>query len=559
MSFGRSKVRLWESTLEKLARIFAEQYGVRVVFKHDLCMTDGKDIYLPVIPEEASNEFLDACHGHLDHEVSHILFTDFEVTKESKKIGKKHGLLFNALEDPWVESKMIKLWRGSKINLHNCNEWSLEQLGESWGELSEFGKFSKACCLLPTVGEDHWFTQKHIAPDKELMENINKVQDLLDQVPDKVNSSWDNLELVKQIMERLCEEDEPEPEEGAFKEVSGEQLDKDEDLLSRHEQIRKEAESEIKQAKRNSYLIWTTENDVVEFITDGDRSKTKQFLEESRSIVNALKQRFRMNLLSQTKTRWEPGKRRGRINPRVAYKIPLGTSKDVFRSKVTHPGFNTRAAMLIDHSGSMQGGWSCGGGHAPIDLAAMCALIFGENLHELNIPFEICGYSTGDYNEGDNNYYNASEAEKNIYTRWGRMWLGVYKKYEEAWASSRHRCLQMSRNGKYNTYDGESVRLMAQRLLKHPEDRKILFVLCDGYPCPNAQQFIEVHRDYLKTVTTELEKHVEVFAIGIQSDAVKEFYSNSVVVNEIRDLPVVMMSELDRLLRKGQNAYTKQG
>ena len=56
----RSKVRIFESAMEKLGRILADRYKVKVIFKHDCCMTDGRTIYLPIIPENASTEFLGA-------------------------------------------------------------------------------------------------------------------------------------------------------------------------------------------------------------------------------------------------------------------------------------------------------------------------------------------------------------------------------------------------------------------------------------------------------------------------------------------------------------------
>jgi cobalamin biosynthesis protein CobT len=567
-NFGRGQVQLYENTLEKVARIFAEQYGIKVIFKHDLCMTDGKTIYLPVIPEGASEEFLEACHGYVDHEVSHCLHSDFEVVKEASKVGKKHRLLTNAFEDPRVDNEMIKLWRGSKINLENCREWSLKQLAEHWDELSEFGKFVLACTLVPFL-EDHWFIEEKIKQDKELMETLDKVKDILDKAPE-AESTQGCFGLAKEVMEKLAEEDEEDTEfqnqqekdseqkqqgkEEAFSEVTEKQLEKDSELLSKGKQIQNKAkEEQSRQVKRkageDNYLIFSTENDEIEFITDGDKVGCKQFLDESRQITNSLGRKFRLNLVSETKSRWDPGKRRGKLNHRQAYKVPYGTSKNVFKTKVIRPGFDTVASMLIDHSNSMNS--------SPINLAAKTAMVFGENLATLNIPFEILGYSTGYYNEGDEIKANASEEERQLYTRWGKLWLGVYKKFEESWGTTRHRCYHMSRHGKYNTYDGESVRIAAQRLLRRPEKRRILFVICDGYPCPNCQEHSGTHIAYLKSVAKEVEKVIELFAIGIGYHDVGSYYKNSVGISDIGDLPNVMLTELDRLLRRGQNAYAR--
>jgi hypothetical protein len=160
MNFGRRQVQLTETTLERIARIYAENYGIKVVYKHDLCMTDGKTI------------------GYVDHEVAHCLFSDFGVVKEAAKTGKKHHLLTNAFEDPRIEREMINLWRGTKINLANCEEWSLRQLKKHWDELSEFGKFIQAVISVP-YKPDHWLVKELVEQDEETMERIEKIRDLL--------------------------------------------------------------------------------------------------------------------------------------------------------------------------------------------------------------------------------------------------------------------------------------------------------------------------------------------------------------------------------------------
>lgn len=561
-TFGRSKVKLWESTLEKLARVLSEKYKIKIIFKHDLCMTTGKAIYLPVIPEGASDEFLDACAGFLDHEVSHNLFTEMPVMAEAHKLGKKHGIMLNALEDPRVEQEMIKSWRGCKINLRNCREWSLKQLGLHWDELSDFGKITQSIVINASCPDDHWFVKEKILSNQPLVDRLETIKEFTDQIP-SLSSTVEAFELAKQIILKLQEEDEPSeevPSEEAPTEESGEaeksqrELERDEELLSVHKQIQQEAR-QLQDKQRSSktgfdrYLIYSTENDVIEYITDGDKVATASFLRESRQMVNTIRQKFRLNLLSHTLNRWEGGKQRGKIDHRSVYKIMLGTGKDVFRRKVVSPGFDTVASLFIDHSNSMYPG--------SIDLAAMAALVFGEALNDVGIPFEIAGYSTGHYHEGVKIYEAANPEEQQLYTRWGRLWIGVYKKFDEMWHHARHRCLQMSRNGKYNTYDGEAVRVAAQRLLTRPEKRKILFVFSDGYPCPNVQKFTEEHYAYLKTVACEVEKVIELFAIGVKSDAVKNFYKNNVVINNVRELPNVVISELDRLIRRNQDAYTR--
>jgi cobalamin biosynthesis protein CobT len=51
---------------------------------------------------------------------------------------------------------------------------------------------------------------------------------------------------------------------------------------------------------------------------------------------------------------------------------------------------------------------------------------------------------------------------------------------------------------------------------------------------------------------------VELVVIGIKTAAVKKFYKNTFVVNNLKDLPTVCLSELDRLLRQGKRESDKK-
>lgn len=600
----RSKVREFETVLERLARILAEEYEIIIIFRHDCCMTDGRRIYLPVIPDNASDEFLGAIQGFLDHEVGHIIDSNFGAFARLEYSDRKRWNILQALEDTRIEYRQRKRWRGAGVNLNRCNDWALKQLKEQWDKLTAFGKMTSGIVVFGCDGKQHWFAQEVLKPDAELWAQLEKVEDLIEEtklLPDTDST----LEQVDRLMARLQmkEEQEPsqppaeepdpqsdpqqgqqqkqepgdpggpgqgqqkqepgepgepgdpgqpggsdpgegpaEPEHSSFLDADDEQIRADEQIRSRHNMIRQHCAQGI--SKNDRYMIYSTEGDKIETITDGDKVETMRFLKESRRLVNVLLKRMRLNLLSIAQDRWESGQYRGKVDPSAVFRVTMGTSKKVFRKRVQAPSFDTRASLWVDHSGSMEG--------FKLDLACKAAMLFGEVLHELKIPFEICGYSTTDHHTGGARFRQATSAEQEVYTRWGNHWVGIYKSFDEDWRHVRHRCYRMTRNQKYNTYDGESIRLAAARLLRHSEKRKILFVFNDGQPCPNIGAFGPQHARYLKEVAKEVERVVELFAVGICSDAVKEYYANSVVVNELEDLPRIMLTQLDAMLRKGK-------
>jgi hypothetical protein len=58
------------------------------------------------------------------------------------------------------------------------------------------------------------------------------------------------------------------------------------------------------------------------------------------------------------------------------------------------------------------------------------------------------------------------------------------------------------------------------------------------------------HTDYMKKCAKEAEKMVEVIAVGIMTDAVKDFFKHCVYVQRLSDLPKRCLTEIDSCLRE---------
>ena len=95
--------------------------------------------------------------------------------------------------------------------------------------------------------------------------------------------------------------------------------------------------------------------------------------------------------------------------------------------------------------------------------------------------------------------------------------------------------------------DGESVAIAATRLSQRKEKRKILIVLSDGYPAGNGSSGLLA--GHLKKTVKEIEKSgIDVFAIGIQTEAVKRFYSKFALINDVSELPSVVIGKMKEML-----------
>lgn len=209
-----ARVQLIENTTEKLSRILAENYGIEVIFKGDLCCTDGKRIFLPVIGEGAPEEFLQAIPGLVDHESSHVLHSDFTLGTKIKKhkTPKKLHTMVNICEDARIEAAMIKKWRGCRPNFEKTASWATKRLIGNWDRLSEWGKLSQMCGAVAGLGQDHEFTKWVRITEPKLWEYVEEVAPLLVTAKDQPDNKA-TLELAEQILTKLHELAEPPPEE----------------------------------------------------------------------------------------------------------------------------------------------------------------------------------------------------------------------------------------------------------------------------------------------------------------------------------------------------------
>lgn len=600
----RSCVQIFETSLERLGRILSRKWDIRVVFEADKCATDGKVVCLPTVPPDASKNLLDAMQGHLDHEAAHCVFTDFTAVKKAVKKKPKLLTAINALEDPRIEIKWCQMYPGAVLNLRRGSQWAWKQTVavkkmkdfdtgkmremRAWDNLSDFGKFlySSIVYTQNDFNTDHWFLNDIV--EKSILDDVVKNRYIFEAALYAKDTAA-VIPLAEKLLEFLEEEEDEEEEnptglsgdlrldldsgEGTdggisaakphnpmYKKckdskgryaVTQKELNNDQKAVGKGEQLKAAAKSELStkiqmefvdSPSAKDYRVFTTSGDVFEKMSLGSKSAYNDFLKSANKYVAPMRRKLARALLAKNTTRWACGKDVGRVDQRRLHYVALGTSNNVFRQKQVAPSFDTAVLLMVDHSGSM-------GGQSLL-LAAQTSAVFGEILNQLGISFGVLGFSTGSSFVAADRRNAASDSQKDIYTRWGNLWIGQYKTFDQSWKSSSRSVLSMSRNGKYNTYDGEALRYGAQELLARPEKRKILFWLNDGEPYPNSQDDLCAHQRYIKGVAKVVERHVELVAVGISTDAVKKIYTNWIQVSSLDDLPKTCLVKLERLLRK---------
>lgn len=217
----------FETGIEKCARIYTQDTGVRVVWG-DKCATDGKGtIYLPTLSDSADPKVLNRTRLNMGHEVAHVLHSDFSlVAKAIKDGGQGKRIILNSVEDVRIE----RLW---ELEYTGCQEDFREDYKHFVKK--EFNTrltgaesiFSKVLNLLIIRSREKQlgFESGLIVPEKVEKIFQEKLGDLVDHVA-SLTTMKEVSDCTDVIYKRFKEDPIPEPEppksEGKPKKGKGE-------------------------------------------------------------------------------------------------------------------------------------------------------------------------------------------------------------------------------------------------------------------------------------------------------------------------------------------------
>jgi len=204
-------------------------------------------VNLPYLPDNATEELCLAIQGFLDHEVAHVLESDFSLLQEATKSGVKSML--NILEDARIEKAMAKRFAGSGHNLTVTGKFFLDKYTTpAMQEATANGDANKviAVLMVPLIrAMSDQFIFKEYMKDK-----MHIVQDIYDKISDleariqAATSTRECLDLAKEIEARLRSGDKSSPKEKRKNEGEGEDDKKNEGTSKKSESEESEDENE---------------------------------------------------------------------------------------------------------------------------------------------------------------------------------------------------------------------------------------------------------------------------------------------------------------------------
>jgi len=230
-----------------------------------------------------------------------------------------------------------------------------------------------------------------------------------------------------------------------------------------------------------------------------------------RKIDNALSTKVRNVLKVYSQAKYRGGKKKGKINKRSIASITTGNDR-IFRTKEQANTLDTSVMVLLDCSGSMHG--------TVYETGAASCVMLSECLQKLNVPVCVRGFTTC-YSGGRSNL---------IYE---------FKEFGERVEESKlvHRLSAQSVDLSGNA-DAEALLDSFEKLRVQKQKRKILIVLSDGSPADGNNPHV-----FLKEVASTIEdkSEVELYAIGIQTDAPKRYYKNYKIVDKVSELEATLL------------------
>jgi len=207
-----SRVLIMREAITKIVPMLTQrsvkvtQQGTQAFVSYNRKTLAIERVNLPYIPEDASNELLDATQGFLDHEVGHILFTEQSIVLKAEKL--KVHTLHNMIEDTFVERRMGEQFPGCGANLTRMHGFFLAEYIDT--QLKEKPEHSAA--ILMVVAIRAWAGQPafidYMADKWGLMkEVVDRLGKDFPKMLRNVQSSADGLKVALEAKKRL----EPKP------------------------------------------------------------------------------------------------------------------------------------------------------------------------------------------------------------------------------------------------------------------------------------------------------------------------------------------------------------
>lgn len=522
---------------------------VSVVFDADSPYADltNRTIHLRPVPDQLTDEDVEDIRGDCDHELGHIIHTDPAVLEGIKR--KLVLRIVEAVEDGRVEREVAAKWLGCGENLERSADRAVARIAQHRSD-DELNRRARALCglsllsygrsmeyVLGSLGEDIASFYEGINVDKLIeCKNTSDVAEVAAEIADHWN--WVPVGQSKAKSKQA-------KENAAARELKS--------FLISPSEARKESVTSISAGETRGAYRANTAKDRTELIRKPSfpiSSLFGVFFAGVRKTAPILRRRLMMQFMS-TGSKWQRHQKKGRIDGRSLWRTGVGDDR-VYKQKTPTKSNRSIVTILVDCSASMtRAAREPDYEDEPLVLrtrlfvAAQAAAAVSTTLDGLGVPNEVLAFTTSRRNPKPDPNYDRVRALRHI----------IIKPFNKPARSCRANFVSLAFFEHCSeNIDGEAVLWASRRMLSRPNrgDQPVLMVFSDGEPA-SAPESKAILAQHLRTSIENVgEAGITVFGIGVGSDAVRNFYDNSVVVTDVSNLLSTFYDVLKKVLQERQ-------
>jgi len=584
-------------------RAIAGDHDLEVVFANEKPGLAGERLRLPELPKRPTRDDLAVTRGLGDSMALRRACHDDRVHMQMAPQSPEARAVYDAVEQARVEAIGARRMPGVAANITSMLEDKYSKANYSGVEKRENAPLEEAIALMVREKLTGLEPPKSSGKVVDLWRGFveDKAGDALDQLSGSINDQQAFARLVRQMLssmnmaedygeedqeeseeDDLSSEDQPrsqEENEQASEEEAGSEAAPAEETESADEQSDAgemdgaetgdddmsdedaETPGETKKPaqpfgdinEKVDYRVYTHEFDeeiaADELCDEAELDRLRAFLDKQlahlQGVVGRLANRLQRRLMAQQNRAWDFDLEEGYLDSARLSRMIIDPMQPLSFKMERDTNFrDTVVTLLLDNSGSMRG--------RPITVAATCADILARTLERCGVKVEILGFTTKAWKGGQSREKWLNNGKPAAPGRLNDLRHIVYKSADAPWRRARRNLGLMMREGLLKeNIDGEALIWAHQRLLRRPEQRRILMMISDGAPVDdstlsvNPGNYLERH---LRAVIEEIETRspIELLAIGIGHD-VTRYYRRAVTIVDAEELAGAMTEQLAEL------------
>lgn len=512
--------------------------------------------------------------GVFCHEMLHKVFTDFvylyKILDETKNNRERKVLLLfsNLVEDPGIEHRAHEVVGGSMLKalsftiFHTYKKSpDIEPNDKTFSQLvNALIQFGDMGIIKGEMSEEAYEYFKKIAPemDAAIKDPVSKNRlDAARRWTKITEPLWKTDEDIEETCDDIMSKNNIEPMDGSGSGKDGESEIKDDEAHSKTleslaegkelpkdivepqesatltasdieyftEMIYNELYDYEKEALNNSKPCEIPDIQMPEYsgtiaenirVTSDDVEgyhKLKESVQkEINTLVRIIREIFRNAVAEEIRAT------QGRYN--ILRGIRNDTVKVFDKRKERNKVEDIAVMILVDESGSMRGN--------KIEHAKKSAVIISEAFSQLDIPCYIMGFTADDVDSDVSHYH---------YVTWTNL------------AKERFSLSNMS--AKRNNFDGYSIRYAGRILSMHKAEKKLMFVISDGYPACRNYTSLQAGIEDATRAINDMSRHIpNIIGIGIGKEKDDTRFKKMYNGKFVKAAPETLVKELSRQLKR---------